>query len=178
MILGITGTIGAGKGTLARYLTKHYGAIHISARSVIEEHLPPNPSRKQLVDMGNELRKKHGAHYMAKALIDRAKNNSLSVVESFRTLAGCDYLHTFGGILFAVDAPQEIRYKRIVERKSSTDTVSFQQFQKDELREAAQTDPTKQNILGCIEKADYIFTNETTLDAFYTQVDAVMKQLL
>lgn len=36
-IIGITGTIGAGKGTVVEYLQKVHGFTHFSARSVLNE---------------------------------------------------------------------------------------------------------------------------------------------
>src|SRR5690606_22191141 len=68
LIIGITGTLGAGKGVVADYLVKKYGFKHISVRSYLEKHLNKRGvevSRISLVDMANELRDTYGAEYIA-----------------------------------------------------------------------------------------------------------------
>jgi dCMP deaminase len=61
-----------------------------------------------------------------------------------------------------VDADIESRYARIVERKSSTDRVNFQDFVLQEEKEISNVDPLKQNLKGCIEMADVCFRNDWT----------------
>jgi len=61
MIIGITGTLGAGKGTIASYLVKEKGFKHFSVREFLNKELQKRKlrlNRDNLVLVGNELRKK------------------------------------------------------------------------------------------------------------------------
>ena len=63
IIIGITGTIGAGKGTVVDYLKKHHRFAHFSARQFLyklidEKGLERN--RDNLTSTANALRKKDG----------------------------------------------------------------------------------------------------------------------
>ena len=87
MIIGLTGPIGAGKGTIVEYL-KEKGFKHFSARALIEEelkkhHLPID--RAHMTDMGNKLRRENDPGYIIRTLYERALSSGKnSVVESKR----------------------------------------------------------------------------------------------
>ena len=38
-------------------------------------------------------------------------------------------------------------------------------------------DPNKQNLHACIQQADYVFSNNGTLDALTLQVETVLKEI-
>jgi dephospho-CoA kinase len=48
MIIGITGTTGAGKSEVAKYIARKYGAKHLSVRGFLESKLSPNASEKEI----------------------------------------------------------------------------------------------------------------------------------
>lgn len=78
-IIGITGTLGAGKGTVVDYLVKNKGYTHFSVREYLSELVKKDGSeinRDTLVAKGNELRDKFGADYIARALFEKAKESS------------------------------------------------------------------------------------------------------
>ena len=64
IILGLTGTLGAGKGTVVEYL-KEKGFAHFSARAYLQEEIArrglPN-NRDSMVTIGNEFREKFLKH--------------------------------------------------------------------------------------------------------------------
>ena len=105
-------------------------------------------------------------------------NGGDAVVESLRCPGEVDALKKKGGfVLFAVDADIETRYSRIVERKSVTDRISFQEFVKQEEREMKSDDPNKQNLKRCIEMADYNFKNDWTIEELYKKVEGVLEKI-
>jgi dephospho-CoA kinase len=177
--IGITGTLGAGKGTVVKYLIERYNFVHYSARAFLTTELEKRGlpiNRDTMVMLANELRAEHHPGYMIEMLCKEAqKVGKNAVIESIRTPGEIETLHnTCTGRLFAVDADPRVRYERITERKSSTDHVSFEKFLADEAREMQSTDPNKQNLAACMQKADVIFTNSGTLAELYAQVDAAM----
>jgi dephospho-CoA kinase len=181
MILGITGTLGAGKGTIVEYL-KSKGFKHYSVRQFITEEIerrgmPVN--RDSMVAVANDLRAKYGAGYCAEQLYERArKENGNCVIESIRTSGEADALKKKGKFyLFAVDADPKMRYARITKRGTSTDNISFEVFIENEKREMTSKDPNKQNISKVIEMADFIFENNGTIEELNEKVEKVLAEL-
>lgn len=181
-IIGITGTLGAGKGTIVHYLVEKYNFCHYSVRDyLIQEierrNLPRD--RDSMVAVANDLRKKYGPSYIIDELHKKATLQGMNtVIESIRTpgeVASLREKENF--ILLAVNADPKIRYERILDRNSETDHVSFDVFMENEKREMETTDPTKQNLSECIKQADFILSNDGDFEELYRQVDQIMKEL-
>lgn len=180
IIIGITGTIGAGKGSLVDYLVKKYNFSHYSVRTFLEEEIQrrglPN-NRDSMVLVSNDLRATHHPGYIIEELYKKAlilgKN---SVIESIRTVGEIDVLRAIGKPFFlvAVSAELKTRYERIVKRNQSTDHVSFEKFKEDEAREMESSDPTKQNLSACIKRADFLISNNGTREELWHTVDEII----
>lgn len=178
LIVGITGTAGAGKGTIVEYLTRR-GFRHHSVRGYItqiirQRGLPEN--RDSMVVVANELRARHDPSYLVTQLYERARAEGVDcVIESIRTpgeVAALRRLGTF--LLLAVDAPLRTRYERIVRRSSSTDRISLEKFREDDEREMTSQDPNHQNIARCMEMADHTLTNDGTVEALEAAVGRII----
>jgi len=183
IIIGITGTIGAGKGTIVEYLVKNNGFNHYSVRGFItEEILKRNleVNRDNMVVVANDLRKGHTSSYIALQLFEQAKESGKNcVIESLRTIGEVEALKSKGKFyLFAVDADSRIRYNRIVLRKSETDDISYETFVENEQRELSSNDPNKQNLSACIKMADYIFYNNGSLEELYKKLQEVLNVII
>jgi dephospho-CoA kinase len=181
-IIGITGTLGAGKGTIVDYLTKHHGFLHFSVRGYLTTIIRAKGeevNRDSLVNTANELRARNTPSFIAEELYREAKESGKDcIVESIRTVGEVNALHAKGNFnLFAVDADQRTRYERIVERASETDKVSFETFVANENREMNSTDPNKQNISACMKLADYKFVNDGNFEDLYSEVDLVLQKI-
>lgn len=180
MIIGITGTLGAGKGSVVEYL-KEKGFSHFSARGFITEEvirrtLPVN--RDTMTETANNLRTLHGPGYIIESLYAEAETKGgNAVIESVRTPAEAEFLRDRGAIILAIDADRNLRYSRITLRASETDSVSFEKFVADEERELTTTDPTKQNLLAVIEEADYYLLNNGTLDELHSEIDTLLSKI-
>ncbi|OGG44173.1 hypothetical protein A2841_03060 [Candidatus Kaiserbacteria bacterium RIFCSPHIGHO2_01_FULL_48_10] len=181
IIFGITGTLGAGKGTVAEYLVHEKGFTHYSARALITEevirrNLPVN--RDTMTETANSLRVSHGADYVVRELYRRAQESGQNaVIESIRTEGEVNTLQSLGGLLLAIDAYPKIRYERAVTRASETDKVSFEKFIADEQREYESDDPMKQNLKKTIERANHVLHNNGTMEELHTQVERLLTKL-
>lgn len=180
IIIGITGTIGAGKGTVVEYLTNKKGFKHFSARVFLVEEMKKRGlenNRDNMVMVANELREKNSPSYVADKLFERAlKDNNNCVIESLRTIGEIESLRKKGNfILLAVDADSKIRYERAIKRNSSTDNISFKKFLSDEEREMESNDPNKQNLKKCIEMADFVIKNNGKIEDLNYKLEKILK---
>ena len=181
-IIGITGTLGAGKGTIVDYLAEHYGYKHYSVRGYLIEEAQRRGmelNRDTFVIVANDLRATHCPSYITDQLyLQAAENGENAIIESVRTPGEVESLRQHEHfLLFGVDADPKIRYERIVGRGSETDQVSFETFIANEEREMSSTDPNHQNIGRCMQMADYVFINNGDFDDLYQQVEEVLQQL-
>ncbi|HWB34053.1 MAG TPA: AAA family ATPase [Candidatus Paceibacterota bacterium] len=180
MIIGITGTNGAGKGTVVEYL-KSKGFKHFSARDIFVEEikkrgLPVN--RDSMIVVSNDLRAQRGAGFFAESAIEYAQQHNEDVVaESIRSIGEAEHLKKNGAALWAVDADTKTRYDRVIKRMSETDQVSFEKFVENEKQEWENTDPTKQNLKAVIAMADAVITNNGTQEELFAQVEAALKKI-
>jgi dephospho-CoA kinase len=181
MIIGITGTDGGGKGTVVDYLVKRKGFVHCSARALWVDEIQKRGLEVNRANMriaANDLRKTYGDDYLVAEYKRRTgfvptKNY---VVESIRATAEADTLKKYGGLLWAVDADQKVRYERIHLRASESDKVSFEEFVKHEALEMNDPDPHGMQKAKVIAMADVVLTNNGTQEELFAQVEEVLRQ--
>ena len=181
-IIGITGTLGAGKGEAVEYLKKR-GFAHFSARDFLLEEvrrrgLPPNRDSTNFV--GEDLRRIHSASYVIESLLEKARKIGKNcVLESVRTVGEIRFLRTQPDCtILAVDADQRLRYDRVSKRKSSLDQITFEKFVEDERRESISKNPARMNLPDCIALADFVLMNNGTKEELYEKVEEILKKIL
>ncbi len=178
-IIWLTGTNGAGKGTVVEYLMKkwftHYSMSGALKKYIKERWLPIN--RDTMTKVSSELRKEFWPWCLVKELYSIAEKEWKDcIIESIRNLKEIEILkNTWDFSLWAIDADQEIRYQRIKLRGSEKDDVSFEKFQAQEKLEADNTEAHKHNIFWCIKKADVLLNNNGTVKELHQQIDKVLK---
>jgi dephospho-CoA kinase len=180
MIIGLTGSFGAGKGYVADYLVDKKKFAHFSARTFIVKELTRQGipvDRDTMIDEGNRLREAYGPTYIFEQLVTMAKEHGgNAVVESVRAVAEARYIKEQGGHVLGIDAEPQVRYERIVKRGSETDHVTFEEWHAQELRESNPDDPTKQDVFGALRESDYIIMNTTSLEQLEAEVDAFVEK--
>jgi dCMP deaminase len=180
MIIGITGTLGAGKGTVVDFLQqrgfKHYSVREFLIDEINKRGLPVN--RDSMVLVANQLREMNSPSYIVEQLFEKAKSeNSNVIIESIRTPGEAEKINALGGTLLAVDADPKLRYSRILARQSETDNISFNEFLEDEKREMFSSDPNKQNLSRCIQIANYVLENNKDFQNIYKQVEEILEKI-
>ncbi len=163
IIIAITGLIGAGKSTVAEFLEHDHRFLRLSFRSylghILEQRGLPL-EREHMRVLANEIRALYGSDYILKEMLRMANDYQGNVViESIRTVNEVKYLHEIGAVLVAVTAPSYARYERVIERGSSTDSVTYDEFLTAELRESQSIDDDVQNLTAVLNYANYVIEN-------------------
>lgn len=181
-VIGITGTFGAGKGTIVGYLRGGYKVKHFSIRTGITKCAYDHygvliSNRDDLRIYANRLRKEFGPDIFIRRAAERAdgqKNCHIAVIESIRCLGEVDYLVKRYKNLFsllAVDAKQRERFKRITSRGDATDNVTFEEFCRQESIELESSSLWEQNLMRCIARANHTILNNGSEEDLHTAVD-------
>lgn len=183
VVIGITGTLGAGKGTIVDFLKEKFDFAHYSVRGYLIDEIEKRGmivNRDSMTLVANELRANNSPSFITDELYKRAVINAKDcIIESIRTPGEVYSLKEKSNFyLFAVDANPVVRYDRIKMRKSSTDNIDFETFMANEAREMDTKDPNKQNLSKCIEMADYKFNNDGDLQTLDNEVEEVLNKII
>jgi dephospho-CoA kinase len=181
MIIGITGTDGAGKGAVVECL-KTKGFTHYSVRSLITAEIEKRGleiHRPHMKLVGNAMRAEYGGSVMVKTATETAAAAGVVdfVIESLRTVAEVELLHESKGLLLAVDADQHVRYERIYNRGSETDQITFDEFVTQEVSESTSTNVAEQNKVAVMQLADHTIMNDGIIEELHTKVEEWLQGL-
>ena len=183
MVIGITGSLGGGKGTVVDYLISKHGFAHYSSSGLLTEMLE---ERGEVVDrdgmnrIANELRAKNPAGVPAEtfAKYEEEDGESDAILESLHSVPEVEFIKSVGGVVIAVTADSDIRYERILSRGSVKDNVTKEQFiAQQEREEKGSTDLNKSNIFDTIKAADFVIENNGTLEELQAKVDEILKNI-
>ncbi|MGF7228501.1 MAG: AAA family ATPase [Candidatus Saccharibacteria bacterium] len=172
-VIGIAGTNGSGKDTLAALRAERENCLHVTVSDILRAHLTEEGvalEREYLAALSKRWREESGdeailvTKTIQRYLGERALvgHNGLSVV-SLRHPAEVIAVKKFGGKVLWVDADPEIRYERIcgAQRNRVDDDKTFEQFRAEEAREMtpAHGDSTSVNLGAVRPLADEIVIN-------------------
>lgn len=183
-VIGLTGTIGAGKDAVKKILTTRFNSYQITLSSILHAELKKEKStldRKGLQNLGNELRRKYGAEILAKLATEYLpRDKELTIVDGIRNPAEADYLRKKFGenfIWIGVDAPPEVRFKRLVKRAEGKDPKTWEEFVVMEERDKGTGEPEYGQQTGkCMERVDFKIINDGTLKDLGKKVKEIVDE--
>jgi dCMP deaminase len=176
VIIGLTSFLGAGKTTVGDYLVKK-GFVFYSLSDVIREEIKSRGleiTRERLVEFGNGLRRKYGNSVLADRIIAKIKQEPGKnyVIDSIRNPAEIEALRKQENFkLIFIDAPLELRFKRIKKRKREKDPITFEDFKKAEEKEMESKDSANQQLLECKGTSNIVIVNDSSLKALHKKIN-------
>jgi dephospho-CoA kinase len=185
-VIGITGTIASGKDTVKKILQSKFNCYTISLSSIIKAELEKkknkNFNRKDLQDLGNELRRKYGKKILAMLAVEYLqRDKEVIIVDGIRNPGEVDYLREkFKDkfVLIGVDAPAEIRFERIKKRNDVFDPKTWEEFLELDKRDQGENEPEYgQRTRDCLAKADFLIINDSSLEEFERKVNEIVSKI-
>ena len=174
MIIGITGENASGKDTVANILEEK-GFIHYSLSDILREELRKRNKeviRENLINIGNELRKKYSPSILADETIKKLEPNKDYVITSIRNPEEINSLLKQPNFnLIYINAPLKLRYKRYKKEK-----ISFEQFVKEDKKENSKG-KHEQQLNSCKKLATIEIVNNSTLEKLQEKVNNVITYL-
>ena len=181
MIVGVTGRIASGKGVLTDFLESK-GFTYISLSKVlraIADHRGIAHTRENLQNLGNLLRTEEGNEALAKYSLKFIKEGNFIIdgirnpheVKCFR-----ENLKDFKLVSF--DAPQNVRFERMLERGKESDPRNWDEFLKIDKRDfGIGENDSGQGVGKCMELADFKLINDSSLGEIQREVEGLYGKL-
>lgn len=178
MIIGLTGSMASGKGVVAEYLKKK-GFVYLSHSDELREYLKGKKieiTRENLQNWGNKLREENGNDVLAKMVSEKIISQQLKnvIVDSIRNPAEVFHLqktlkHFF---LVAVDAPTEVRFKRMLARNRESDPKNLKDFARVDARDKGKgEEKSGQQVGACMKLAKFVLMNDGSLEEVNKKID-------
>lgn len=180
LILGITGEMGSGKGTIAKHVMQQHGGKSHRFSTILRDILDRvyvEQTRENISTISTILRKNFSEDILAKAMYHDTQNDEheIVVVDGVRRLADIVYLRELPHFkLIYLEADMQTRYERIVKRGENTDdnAKTFEEFKKDHELE------TELQIKELKNYADFVVDNDGIFADLYKQIDEIITENL
>lgn len=176
IIIGLTGEICAGKGTIVKYLEKKYNANSYRFSTMLRDllnrlYIPV--SRENMQFISTAIRQFFNEDIMAKVIARDVKNNKnkIIIVDGVRRVSDIKYLRDIKGFkLIRVIAESKIRYKRLILRKENLgdENKTYKEFLADHKKEA------DSQVTAVMARADFEINNNDSFENLYKQIDQII----
>ncbi len=180
MIIGITGSYASGKDKVAEIL-QEMNFKHISFSDILRNELIKNKekiTRDKLINIGNELREKHGANILARMALENIKDGENHVFTSIRNPEEVKLLQERENfILVNVVTPENIRFKRILQRNRENDPRTIKELRQKEALENT-SNPNAQQLQKVAQMAKLVLSNDSTLQKLKEKTERLVKDWL
>jgi dephospho-CoA kinase len=188
LVIGITGTIASGKDTVGGILHAK-GFNHIILSAIIRDEITARglePTRKNLQDVGNDLRKQFGGQVLVERALNKFKSYDVPlVIDGIRNLDEINFLKENSDFkLIGVDAPFEVRWARVKLRNRDSDLLNHDKFVIDDARDRGFNEPLNgQQVSMCLVQADFLINNDEEFarledSKLYREVSEIYRKIL
>lgn len=180
MIIGLSGTLAAGKDTVADYLVEKEGFEHISLSAVLRKVAAEKgieTTMENLTKLGNSLKTEYSADYLvnrAKKEVDFSKDIVVSSIRQPEEIESLKREKDF--YMIFVDADIKIRFERLVKRGRAGDVGEFEKFKEQEEKQL-NGQSGGMNLSKCRKMADYVIVNNCSIEEFKDRIKQTFQQI-
>jgi len=186
--IGVAGTAGSGKDTVAMLMGELFGSISLSTGDMVRAiarqvyHLPAHvrPTHDQSYQVASFMRKNISPSSIVELCLleGKTQNVSIVIIHGLRTMGEADVIRKARGIVVGVDADIEERYERL--RKDRDMLKTFEEFlQQEELEnEGVSKKREDRGIRYIIESADVKIDNNGSIENLEAQIREKVAPLL
>ena len=186
-IIGLAGTNGSGKDTVALMLRDEYGWLFADATQMLGDELTRrglSHERENKAALSAEWRREHGMAAIVDKAVEMFEQGDYSgvIVGSLRHPGEADKVHELGGEVLWIDADPEIRYARITQhdRGRVEDQKTYDEFLAEQEREMTPTgDAATLNVSAVRDRADItVLNNGNDIEAFKADARKTLASLI
>lgn len=176
MIIGLTGSMGCGKGEIVKILEKE-GFSYITLSMMVREEARKRgveEEREKLMEVGNSMRREEGAGVLARRAVAKilSSGHDKWVIDGIRNPMEIDELRKFNvgrekadfvGVV-GVNTERELLISRILSRTREGDAKTRDEIIRKIDRELGVGEPKDgQQVAKCLQKVDVMIDNNGTL---------------
>ena len=179
MIIGLTGTMGSGKGEVVKILEskgfEHY--VYSDILKEIAKQRNIEPTRANLQKLGSGIKSEsNNFGILSKKLLEKIKTGK-AVVDGIRNIDEIKELKKKSSTcIIGITAPQKKRYLRIKGRKREGDPKTFSEFKMlDNLENRSRT--KGQEISRCLKIADFMVINNGSLEQLKSSINKILESI-
>jgi dephospho-CoA kinase len=178
-LIGVSGSFGSGKDSLAQVLVDEYGYTQVSTSDLVREvamRERGSVERPVLREVAQECRERFGPGYFVEQGLDKPRP---LVITGIRSLGEMKALKNAGGVMVYIDAPIEVRYQRMIDRARDAEAdITLEAFRAREEKEMYGGDSDADfNIRAIGEQADIALMNDAGFEQFVERAMASLTTL-
>jgi dephospho-CoA kinase len=170
-VIGIVGTIGAGKDTVGDHVAQKLDIPTFQISSPLKEICDQEgiePTRDNLITLGTRLANMYNDGYLAEYILTKAPESF--VVTGMRQLGQIAVLKSVSNLkLISIDANPELRFERANKNNKLGEAKTLEEFIVKE--QAENSAPNAQRLFECMSLAEYHIINEGSKEELYAQLD-------
>lgn len=187
-LVGVSGTLGAGKDTVGDFLANAYHFLHISTGDVLRAEATARgldaSDRATLINLAVELQQAYGSYgALVLRAISQWQQRSTQfpggvVISGIRIVEEAQQIRARGGTQLYIDADPHIRYVRVRgrQRDHREAQLTLDEFIAHEKTELEGTgNPARPHLLGIKAVADAIVVNEMTREELERTVEKILQ---
>jgi dephospho-CoA kinase len=177
IVIGLVGSTGSGKDTVANYLKEKHGVQKMRFADPLKETLAiyfDKFSKEDQSWLAVQFRNRFGDDILSRALRKRIDNGEgIIMINGVRFWEDFHFVKSYSdSYVIFIDVPQKLRWERTINRgEKSDDAMSFEKFKETEQVE------TEKYVSAIGERADFRIKNDKDLAHLLSEVDRVMEEI-
>ncbi len=179
IMIGLLGTIGAGKTTVSDYLVSKHDFYRVVMGNLVREVAKKESlelTRENLQEIQKRYRDNFGQEYFIKEAVEILKksNKNKLLIDGVRTPTDASEAKKAGAVIILIDAPKKVRFERLKARKREGDAQTFEKFLEQEKREWEML-YFKETLKKYV---DYKIDNSRSTKELYKKVDGLLGKII